>query len=99
VLVCRIDDEGDTDDVTGFCYTSGGRAVPVSPRDFDIFRVLGFLRGAMAEADANRPWLAAMFRFDRSAGKVTAEFEYDRSERWAVTPQNVKARALEFAQS
>jgi hypothetical protein len=95
VLISQIDDG--TPDVTGFCYTSDGRAVPVSPTDLAIFDVIEQLRDTMAEADANRAWLAAFFRIDRATGKLTAEFEYDRPERWVVTPDNVKARAREFA--
>jgi hypothetical protein len=95
VLVSQIDDG--TPDLTGFCYTADGRAIPVSPTDFSIFDVIEELREAMAEADDDRPWLAALFRIDRETGKVTADFEYDRPERWAVTPDNVKARAQEFA--
>jgi|SRR5882672_3755509 len=95
VLISQI--ENDTPDLTGFCYTGDGRAKPVSPTDFAIFDVIEKLRDAMAEVDADRPWLAALFRVDRETGKVTAEFEYDRPERWVVTPDNVKARAREFA--
>jgi hypothetical protein len=43
------------------------------------------------------PWRAALFRLDRETGQLTAEFEYDRPERWLVTPANVKERAREFA--
>jgi hypothetical protein len=95
VLVSQIEDG--TPDLTGFCYTGDGRAVPVSPEDFAIFDVIEALREAMAEVDDDRPWLAALFRVDRETGKVTAEFEYDKPERWAVTPDNAKARAQEFA--
>jgi hypothetical protein len=89
--------EAGTPDMTGFCYTSDGRAVPVSPTDFDIFDVIEQLRDAMVEVDAKKPWVAALFRIDRESGKLTAEYEYDRPERWAVTPENVKTRAREFA--
>ena len=95
VLVSHIDD--DTPDMTGFCYTDGGRAVPVSPKDFAIFDVLDELRVAMAEADGRKPWIAALFRIDRATGKFAVEFEYDQPERWIVTPDNVKARARELA--
>jgi hypothetical protein len=95
VLVTQIEDV--TPDLTGFCYTGDGRAVPVSPTDFAIFDVIEQLRDAMAEVDGDRRWLAALFRIDRATGKLTAEFEYDRPERWAVTPDNAKARAREFA--
>lgn len=95
VLVCQI--EHGAPDLTGFCYTNDGRAVPVSPSDFSVFDVMEQLRDAMAAVDAGKAWLAALFRIDRATGKVTADFEYDRPARWAVTPDNVKARAREFA--
>jgi hypothetical protein len=95
VLVSQI--EAGTPDMTGFCYTGDGRAVPVAPADFAIFDVIGALRDAMADSDRGRPWQAALFRVDRASGKVTAEFEYDDPARWAVTPDNVAARSREFA--
>jgi hypothetical protein len=95
VLVSQI--ESDTPDMTGFCYTDDGRAVPVSPTDFGIFDVLEQLRDAMAKADAKKPWIAALFRIERETGKFAMEFEYDQPERWIVTPDNVRARAREFA--
>lgn len=97
VLVSVI--EAGTPDMTGFCYAAGGKSVPVSPSDFAIFDVLEELRAAMAEADGKAPWVAALFRIERATGKLAAEFEYDKPERWAVTPQNVKQRAKEFAPS
>ena len=97
VLVSHI--EGGTPDMTGFCYTGDGRAVPVSPSDFGIFDVIEELRAAMAAADGGAPWLAALFSIDRSTGKLDARFEYDRPERWLVTPDNVADRAREFAPS
>jgi len=95
VLVSRI--EADTPDMTGFCYTSDGGTVPVAPKDFAIFDVLEQLRAAMAKADGKKPWTAALFRIERATGKFAMEFEYNQPERWAVTPDNVKARAREFA--
>src|SRR5215475_1959716 len=111
VLVSQIEDG--TPDLTGFCYTEDGRAILVSPADFAIFDVIEALRDAMARADAEGavkgdvegdgkgsatgPWRAALFRLDRESGQLTAEFEYDRPERWLVTPANVKERAREFA--
>ena len=95
VLVSEI--EADTPDMTGFCYTDDGRTVPVSPRDFAIFDVLDELRDAMAKLDGKKPWIAALFRIERATGKFAMEFEYEQPERWAVTPDNVKSRAREFA--
>jgi len=111
VLVSQIEDG--TPDLTGFCYTEDGRAILVTPTDFAIFDVIEALRDAMARADAEGdakgdtkenttqntkgPWRAALFRLDRETGQLTAEFEYDRPERWLVTPANVKERAREFA--
>jgi hypothetical protein len=83
-------------DVSGFCYTEDGRAVPVSPTDFALFDAIDALRQAMAEADDGRAWLAALFRIRRADGKLSAEFEYEQAARWAVTPANVQARAREF---
>jgi hypothetical protein len=95
VLVSHV--EAGTPDMTGFCYTSDGRAVPVAPKEFAIFDVLEQLRAAMAEADGRKPWSAALLRIERATGKLAVEFEYDQPERWAVTPDNVEARAREFA--
>src|SRR5215471_17357737 len=95
VLVSEI--EAGTPDMTGFCYTDDGRAVPVAPADFTIFDAIEALRDAMAHADGKSPWLAAFFRIKRETGKLSAEFEYHRPERWRVTPANVKERAREFA--
>jgi len=95
VLVSQI--EADTPDMTGFCYTDDGRAVPVSPTDFGVFDALEELRDAMAKADGKEPWIAALFRIERATGKFAIEFEYKQPERWAVTPANVNARAREFA--
>lgn len=50
-----------------------------------------------AKGESKGPWRAALFRLDRETGQLTAEFEYDRPERWLVTPANVKERAREFA--
>jgi hypothetical protein len=95
VLVSRIEDG--MLNMNGFCYTDGGDAVPVSPRDFSIFDVLQELRDAMAKADGKAPWIAALFRIERRTGKLNADFEYEHIERWAITPANVTARAREFA--
>ena len=95
VLMSQIED--DTPDMTGFCYTNDGRTVPVSPRDFAIFDVLDELRDAMAKLDGKKPWIAALVRIERETGEFTVEYEYNRPERWIVTPDNVKARAREFA--
>lgn len=88
VLVSQI--EAGTPDLTGFCYWQEG-SVPVSPRDFSIFDVLEQMREL-----ENPPWVAAFFRWDRSTGEVMAEFEYENSARWAVTPTNVQERAREW---
>jgi hypothetical protein len=95
VLISQIADG--TPDMTGFCYTGDGRAVPVAPSDFAIFDVIEDLRDAMAQADEKRPWLAALFRIARDTGKLHADFEYHHPERWLVTPSNVEERAREFA--
>ena len=95
VLVSEI--EADTPDMTGFCYTDDGRTVPVSPKNFGIFDVLEQLRAAMVKSDGKKPWIAALFRIERATGKFAMEFEYDQPDRWIVTPDNVKARAREFA--
>ena len=50
-----------------------------------------------AEVDGKKPWVAALFRIDRESEKLTAEYEYQRPERWEVTLDNSKARAQEFA--
>jgi hypothetical protein len=91
--------DGRSQDVTGFCYTDQGKAIPVSPSDVAIFDVLKELRRSMAQADGKPPWVSALFRAERETGKVTSEFEYTNAGRWAVTPQNVRARATEFAPS
>ena len=95
VLTSRIEDG--MLNMNGFCYTDDGDAIPVSPRDFSIFDVLQELRDAMAKVDGKSPWIAALFRIERQTGKLDADFEYEHIERWAITPANVKARALEFA--
>jgi hypothetical protein len=96
VLVSKM--EAGTPDMTGFCYLADGRAIPVSPKEFAIFDVLEQLRDVMAAADAaGRPWLAALFRIASETGELTAEFEYERYDRWAVTPANAAQRAREFA--
>lgn len=95
VLTSRVEDG--MLNMNGFCYTDDGDAIPVSPRDFSIFDVLQELRDAMAKADGKAPWIAALFRIERQTGKLDADFEYEHIERWAITPANVKARALEFA--
>jgi len=51
----------------------------------------------MAKADGKTPWIAALFRIERKTGKFAVQFEYKEPERWIVTPDNVRARALEFA--
>jgi len=79
VLVSQI--EADTPDLTGFCYTDDGRAVPVSPKDFGIFDALEQLREEMAKADGKTPWIAALFRIERKTGKFAVQFEYDQPER------------------
>ena len=95
VLVSHL--EAGTQDLTGFSYLDDGRAVPVSPSDFTIFDVLDALRQAMAEADRRPAWQAALFRFERATGAVTAEFDHDDPTRWAVRPDNVADRACELA--
>jgi hypothetical protein len=95
VLTGRIEDGMLT--MNGFCYTDGGDAVPVSPRDFSVFDVLQELRDEMAHADGKAPWIAALLRIERKTGKLKADFEYEHLERWAITPANVMARAREFA--
>jgi len=95
VLVSHI--EADTPDMTGFCYTDDGRAVPVAPKDFGIFDVLEQLRAAMAKADGKKPWTAALFRIEHATGRFSMEFEYEQPERWSVAPDDAKTRAREFA--
>lgn len=96
VLVSRM--ELGTPDLIGFCYLGDGRVITVAPRDFAIFDRLEQLRDAMAEADAARtPWLAALFRIERETGRFAVDFEYERDDRWAVTPDNARDRARELA--
>jgi len=87
--------EAGTPDMTGFCYLDDGRAVPVSPSDFEILDAVELLRDAMAAQDAGAGWVSAQFRVDR-AGDLRAEYEYHDSARWVVTPANVRARAEQF---
>ena len=96
-LVLVVQDDDGSPDVTGFCYTDTGQAVPVAPKDFDIFDELQALREAMAAADGKAPWQAALFRISRASGQLNAEFEYQHPERWLVTPDNRAQRAREFA--
>jgi hypothetical protein len=96
LVLVTVHDTG-TCDLMGFCYTHEGRTIPVSPRDFGVFDVLGELRAAMAVQDGGEPWVAALFRLEHDTGRVTADFEYERRERWLVTPANVRDRAREFA--
>jgi hypothetical protein len=95
VLVSVFDDG--MPDMTGFCYTAGGKPVPVSPSDLAILDVIGDLRAAMAEHDRKAPWVACLMRVSRESGAVTFEYEYEDASRWAVTPANVRQRAGEFA--
>lgn len=97
VLVGRFED--DEPAMNGFVYSSDGESVPVSPMDFDALDLLQELRTATAAADGSDPWLAALFRIDRSSNELNVEFEYDHPSRWTITLQNTKARAEEFRPS
>lgn len=83
--------------MNGFAYDNKGAHVPVAPRDFDILETLRELREAMAAADRKAPWVACLFRIDRSTGEIAGEFEYENSGRWTITPTNVRKRADELA--
>lgn len=96
LVVVSVIDAG-TPDMTGFCFTHDGKATPVAPSDFEVFDVILQLRTAMAEADGTDPWVAALIRIGRATGSLRAEFEYGDAHRWAVTPQNVRQRAAEWA--
>ena len=82
VLVSQVDDG--TPDLTGFCYTADGRAVPVSPTDFSIFDVI---------EDRNRVVRCAIRRL-RSACEIspqpadTADPTSAHCSRWRARPSS-----------
>lgn len=95
VLAARI--ERDEPEMAGFAYTKDGDHEPVAPTNFDILDLLLELRNAMAAADKKPPWRAALVRIDGSTGEIAFEFEYDKPDRWAITPKNVGERAKELS--
>ena len=95
VLACRI--EQDEPQMNGFAFTKDGKHVPVAPTDFDIPDLLLELRNSMAASDKKAPWLACLIRIERDSGEIDFEFEYDKAERWVITPGNVEQRALELS--
>jgi hypothetical protein len=82
--------------ITGFAYTQDGRHEPFAPTDFDILKLLLELRNAMATADQKPPWQATLIRIDRNTGEIKFDFEYDKPDRWLITPNNVSERANEL---
>lgn len=95
VIVANI--ENNDPEMTGFAYFENGEHEPYAPRDFSILRLLVDLRKAMATDDKVEPWQSALFRVDRDSEEIDAEFEYDKADRWAVTPKNVEQRAAELS--
>src|ERR1700682_2096374 len=90
VLVAQF--EGDDPEMTGFAYFPNGESEPVAPKNFESLDLLVKLRDVMAVADKKPPWRAALIRIDRDTGEITFEFEYEKTDRWAITLRNSNER-------
>jgi hypothetical protein len=78
--------------VNGFTYDETGEATPASPDNFAVFDKFKDLREAMREPGRD-PWKAALVRIDRASLKISIDFEYDRPEKWLISPATVKKMA------
>jgi hypothetical protein len=77
---------------SGFAYLHNGKAVPTGPANFEFLKKVEELRRAMHEP-GKEPWQAMLIRVDSSSGKFTADFEYERPDKWRISPANVREMA------
>lgn len=69
----------------------------VSPDGGQPQDILKRLQQAMLEeSPTGRAWVACLIRIG-SDGRYGVDFEYENSQRWAVTPKNLQTRIAEFA--
>ncbi|PAT31612.1 hypothetical protein CLI92_10195 [Vandammella animalimorsus] len=81
----------------GFAFDAQGKAHAVAPRGGHTLELLEQLAQAMAQdSPTGSPWLACLLRLG-SDGRFGAQFEYEDSQRWAITPANRAQRVAEFA--
>jgi hypothetical protein len=85
VMIAQIQDS--RSQLNGFAYEVDGQVTVTSPDNFDIIDKFAALREMMRKEEGE-PWQACLVRIDRLSGKISIEFEYDRPEKWLITPAN-----------
>ena len=87
VLVARFG-EG-VSNVNGFAYQAGGASRPAAPRGAAVLDAFIDLRAATA-VDDQADWIACKLHVRRAGGKLSLDFEYERPDRWKISPANVR---------
>jgi hypothetical protein len=80
----------------GYCFDSSGNWEAAAPRSARALDFLRTLREQMREAHAaHRAWTSCLIVI-HADGSVALEPEYERADRWAVTPRNLIERIDQF---
>lgn len=94
VLVATVDEASTR--MNGFSYGPDGPPEPAAPRDTRTLDVVRDLRAAMAAHDGGPPWVSCLVRVEHATGRLTVDVEYDDPQRWRITRQNQRERAVEL---
>jgi hypothetical protein len=104
-LVLGFDDDGTLNETYGYAYDASGdfEAISIRPRllrePAEAYRqwLMRLRDGKVVEAAPIHDGIIKMlFQFNRRKNKVNADFEYDDTDRWKVTPNNLDAMIEEL---
>ena len=87
-VVVEIDDQGYVSGTYGYAYTTTGDPSAFAPDIDDIEDAVHAYWEWLRPAN-DKCFIKMLFQANRHTGKVNADFEYDNSARWAVTPANI----------
>ena len=86
VIVAHVKDR--SVQVKGFAYSGNSDVTPTGPRNFAIIDKFEALNKAMLEP-GKESWKACLVRIS-AEGHISIDFEYDKPEKWLVTPSNIE---------
>jgi len=87
-VVFEIDDDGYVTGTYGYAYDDAGEWSAVAP-DIDEIEEPVVAYREWLRLDGDKGFMKMLFQFDRENSKVNADFEYEDSMRWNVTPANL----------
>ncbi|MCX9000019.1 hypothetical protein NOF55_23240 [Rhizobiaceae bacterium BDR2-2] len=87
-VVVEVDDQGYVSGTYGYAYTTAGDPNAIAP-DIDDIEDAVRAYWEWLRPSNDKGFIKMPFQANRHTRKVNADFEYENSARWAVTPANV----------